>query len=403
MFSHRHGSCFLASLIFFPMMGVFYVGFVLEPVEYISEFMSTGVIRWIAAMAIATLARMRFFGSDHWSTTLLLQIYFVAWLGVIVTAPVGGPAHDFTAPIAMCVAGVESYFLYVRRLQRLICERMITAVLIAALIATYYAIYQSGQRTAAIMAEYTCFLAHIFMDSWGTLRLRRDRVSTADPEAPLADSTREVPVQRLDWAVLAPLGAMYLSSLARFYLKEPDALVSWQVPHFSMLLAGAHMAKVEFGTWAFAALMSLLAKVEPPTGHEKIPMLHWIVPFMVAWGAVLWKSQQHVAGAAGDIQYLASCAALVAAAVQLSTIGTRVVSVHPAVLTAACVGAWCSVKVLGDTLAPEAWLTSVIWPLGEHCLLLGLLVLNSAMPAKLPKNDIGQLPEGSELAHVILC
>jgi len=235
------------------------------------------------------------------------------------------------------------------------------------------------------------------------LRLRRDRVSTADPEAPLADSTREVPVQRLDWAVLAPLGAMYLSSLARFYLKEPDALVSWQVPHFSMLLAGAHMARVEFGTWAFAALMSLLAKVEPPTGHKKIPMLHWIVPFMVAWGAVLWKSQQHVVGAAGDIQYLASCAALVAAAVQLSTIGTRVVSVHPAVLTAACVGAWCSVKVLGDTLAPEAWLTSVIWPLGEHCLLLGLLVLNSAMPAKLPKNDIGQLAEGSELAHVILC
>lgn len=218
-----------------------------------------------------------------------------------------------------------------------------------------------------------------------------------DEEEENLDEEEENPLGRWDVRVLAPLGAMYVASMVRFYMQDPTALVSWQLPELSTLLAGANMPKVELFTWPTAALMSYLGK----TDQKKNPMLTRGVIFTGAWVAVLVKSQQRVVGENDELGFIVSCMFLVLVAVNISMDGPCVVDVHPAVLTAASIGTWCSAKVLGDVVAPQAWMTSMIWPLGQHFLLVGFLGLNSALPAK--ASQVRPSLASNEMSEITLC
>jgi len=385
--------------------------------QFISQFMNTDVPGWVLAIIISTGARWQFCknDSDKKSLRLVLTLYFIAWIAVIATAPIGGTPHDIAAPIAMLMATVESAYMVIRNDNvTSTTGRLLTFVLLATPSSCYYFIYVAGGKDAAVICEYTTLLMHVFTDTlivffgypfpmpW----LSDDMEITQEAEdleiiQDIDTGSEEAPVTRLDLAVIAPLGVMYLTGMVRFYLKEKDALATWQIPSVPTLLAGAHTPTLEMGTWSLAAVMSLLARVTAPSMERaRTELLSWAVPFVSAWVVLLWKSQQLERG---DTEFLVSCAALVGVAVKLSTIGPGLAVDPAAALIAACTCTWFTVKVLAESVAPEAWLTSAVWPLGQHCLMIGLLLLNSASSSKVCRNGRRPLSEGHEMAEVILC
>lgn len=389
----RDGNPVLAAVIFIAGAAVFAYGCLYAPFYDISSMMSGDVVAWMVATAIGSAARLCF----HCRTphNYILVLYIVAWFAAINTSYYGGAISSAVAMVACCV---ETYILYIRNMNFFL--RVFFFVLIAGVVAGYYALYMSGWVAAAVGAEYIIYCSHILFDTFCTYHglVRRDAKEEEEQEEnPLG--WRPIHWGPIDWdvSVLAPLGAMYVVSMARFYMQEPDALPSWQLPELSTLLAGANVPEVEHFTWTTAALMSYLGK----TDRKKHPRLTWAVIFTGAWLALLVKSQERIVGKNDELGFVVSCMVLVLVAVKISMDGPRVVDVHPAILTAASIGIWCSAQVLGDLVAPQAWLTLVVWPLGQHVLLVGLLALNSALPAK--ESQVHPSLASNEMSEITLC
>jgi len=295
--------------------------------------------------------------------------------------------------------------LYIKHIKKPWWKNFWTAFIVVITV-TYCIVFTigvtSGHKEYAKTCEYLAILWHICVDSYFTFMWYPGMTVSEMEETFVPNAEYVSTVHQLDFGVLAPLGIMYLSSVVSFYVKDPAALASWQIPHFVTLVAGSHVPHVEVSCWAFSAFLSLVGRATPPQGHQRVQVLHWVVPFMAAWVAVLSKSQLHEVGSSGDVDFHLSCAALVGVALMLATRSPQVFHTNPAVLTIACISVWCSVKVLGDTIAPDAWLTSAAWRLGQHALLLGLLLLNSAMPPKVSQHGDCQSLADTELAEVIL-